>query len=82
VQKFRLATAYEQAGLPIGEIASAIRDCRLSFAFLEGAPWRGGPAAGKSGGVALQEADLRGATLQRANLEGQVWRGRRCKGST
>jgi adenylate cyclase len=40
VQKVRLATACEQAGLPMDGIASAIRDGRLSFAFLEAAPFR------------------------------------------
>jgi hypothetical protein len=35
VQKVRLATACEQAGLPMDGIASAIRAGRLSFAFLE-----------------------------------------------
>src|SRR5919198_4154384 len=39
-QKVRLATACEQAGLPIDGIASAIRAGRLSFAFLEAAPFR------------------------------------------
>jgi adenylate cyclase len=40
VQKVRLATACEQAGLPMAGIAAAIRDGRLSFAFLEAAPYR------------------------------------------
>ena len=40
VQKVRLATACEQAGLPMEEIAAAIRAGRLSFAFLEAAPYR------------------------------------------
>jgi adenylate cyclase len=40
VQKVRLAAACEQAGLPMAAIASAIRDGRLSFAFLEAAPYR------------------------------------------
>jgi adenylate cyclase len=40
VQKVRLAAACEQAGLPMGEIASAVRAGRLSFAFLEGSPYR------------------------------------------
>jgi adenylate cyclase len=40
VQKIRLATACEQAGLPMDGIAAAIRAGRLSFAFLEGAPFR------------------------------------------
>jgi hypothetical protein len=39
-QKVRLATACEQAGLPMAGIASAIRAGRLSFAFLEAAPFR------------------------------------------
>jgi adenylate cyclase len=40
VQKIRLATACEQAGLPMDGIAAAIRAGRLSFAFLEAAPYR------------------------------------------
>ena len=40
VQKVRLAVACEQAGLPMAGIASAIREGRLSFAFLEAAPFR------------------------------------------
>jgi adenylate cyclase len=40
VQKVRLAAACEQAGLPMAGIASAIRAGRLSFAFLEAAPFR------------------------------------------
>src|ERR671931_1270222 len=40
VQKVRLATACEQAGLPMDGIAAAIRSGRLSFAFLEAAPFR------------------------------------------
>jgi len=39
-QKVRLATACEQAGLPMEGIAAAIRAGRLSFAFLEAAPYR------------------------------------------
>jgi adenylate cyclase len=39
-QKVRLATACEQAGLPMDGIASAIRAGRLSFSFLEAAPYR------------------------------------------
>jgi adenylate cyclase len=39
-QKVRLATACEQAGLPMEAIASAIQQGRLSFAFLEAAPYR------------------------------------------
>jgi adenylate cyclase len=38
--KVRLATACERAGLPMAGIAAAIRDGRLSFAFLEAAPYR------------------------------------------
>jgi hypothetical protein len=40
VQKVRLAVACEQAGLPMDAIAAAIRAGRLSFAFLEAAPYR------------------------------------------
>jgi adenylate cyclase len=40
VQKVRLAVACERAGLPMEGIASAIRAGRLSFAFLEAAPYR------------------------------------------
>jgi adenylate cyclase len=40
VQKVRLAAACEQAGLPLAGIAAAIRAGRLSFAFLEAAPYR------------------------------------------
>jgi adenylate cyclase len=40
VPKVRLATACEQAGLPMAGIAAAIRAGRLSFAFLEAAPYR------------------------------------------
>src|SRR6266542_1915862 len=39
-QKVRLATACERAGLPMEGIASAIRAGRLSFPFLEAAPYR------------------------------------------
>ena len=40
VQKVRLAAACEQAGLPMEEIAVAVRAGRLSFAFLEGTAYR------------------------------------------
>jgi adenylate cyclase len=40
VQKVRLAAACERAGLPMDGIAAAIRAGRLSFAFLEAAPYR------------------------------------------
>jgi adenylate cyclase len=40
VPKVRLATACERAGLPMEAIAAAIRAGRLSFAFLEAAPFR------------------------------------------
>ena len=39
-KKVRLATACEQAGLPVAGIAAAIRSGRLSFAFLEASPYR------------------------------------------
>ena len=40
VRRVRLATACQQAGLPMEGIAAAIRAGRLSFAFLEAAPYR------------------------------------------
>jgi hypothetical protein len=40
VQKVRLAVACEQAGLPMAGIAAAVQQGRLSFAFLEAAPFR------------------------------------------
>jgi adenylate cyclase len=40
VQKVRLAVACEQAGLPMAGIGAAIGAGRLSFAFLEAAPFR------------------------------------------
>ena len=40
VPKVRLAVACERAGLPMAGIAAAIREGRLSFAFLELAPFR------------------------------------------
>ena len=40
VPKVRLAAACERAGLPMAGIASAIRAGRLSFTFLEAAPFR------------------------------------------
>src|SRR4029453_2943773 len=40
VQKVRLAAGCEQAGLPMEAIAAAPRAGRLSFAFLEAAPFR------------------------------------------
>jgi len=39
LHKLRLATACERAGLPMDGIAAAIRAGRLSFAFLEAAPY-------------------------------------------
>jgi len=42
VQKVCLATACEWTGLPTAGIAAAIRAGRLSFAFLEASPVRGG----------------------------------------
>jgi adenylate cyclase len=40
VRKVRLAVACERAGLPMDAIASAVREGRLSFAFLEGTAYR------------------------------------------
>jgi adenylate cyclase len=39
-QKVRLATACQQAGLPMAGIAAAVQQGRLSFTFLEAAPYR------------------------------------------
>ena len=39
-QKVRLATACQQAGLPMEGIAASVQQGRLSFAFLEAAPYR------------------------------------------
>ncbi|HZA84918.1 MAG TPA: adenylate/guanylate cyclase domain-containing protein [Actinomycetes bacterium] len=39
-QKVRLATACERAGLPMAGIAAAVQQGRLSFGFLEAAPYR------------------------------------------
>src|SRR5918994_387044 len=39
-QKVRLATACQEAGLPMDGIAAAVQQGRLSFAFLEAAPYR------------------------------------------
>ena len=39
MQKVRLATACERAGLPMDAIAEVIRAGRLSFAFMEAAPY-------------------------------------------
>jgi adenylate cyclase len=40
VQKVRLATACKRAGLPMALIAAAVQQGRLSFGFLEAAPYR------------------------------------------
>jgi adenylate cyclase len=40
VRKVRLAVACERAGLPMDAIATAVREGRLSFAFLEGTAYR------------------------------------------
>jgi adenylate cyclase len=40
VRKVRLAVACERAGLPMDAIAAAVREGRLSFAFLEGTAYR------------------------------------------
>src|SRR5918994_935614 len=62
VQKVRLAAACEQAGLPMAGIASAIRDGRLSFAFLETAPFR--RWAGRSGRTYRQVSQDTGISLE------------------
>src|SRR5262245_8495904 len=40
VPKVRVATACEQAGLPMAGIAAAIQQGRVSFSFLEASPYR------------------------------------------
>jgi adenylate cyclase len=62
VPKVRLATACEQAGLPLDEIAAAIRAGRLSFAFLEGAPYRQWPV--RSGRTYRQVSQQTGVPLE------------------
>jgi adenylate cyclase len=62
VQKVRLATACEQAGLPMKGIAAAIRAGRLSFAFLEAPPFR--RWAVRSGRTYRQVSQQTGVPLQ------------------
>jgi len=69
VPKVRLAVACERAGLPMAGIAAAVRAGRLSFGFLEAAPFRrwavrSGPTYRKVGqdtGIPLEEL---GAVLE------------------
>jgi hypothetical protein len=63
VQRVRLATACEQAGLPMAGIAAAIRDGRLSLAFLEAAPTeRWAVRSARTYRQVSQEAGLRAST--------------------
>src|SRR5262245_40237886 len=62
VQKVRLAVACERAGLPMEGIASAIRAGRLSFGFLEAAPFR--RWAVRSGPTYRQVRQERGRRLE------------------
>ena len=62
VPKVRLATACERAGLPMEGIASAVRAGRLSFAFLEGTPFR--RWAVRSGRTYRQVSDDTGVPLE------------------
>ena len=61
-QKVRLATACERAGLPMAGIAAAIRGGRLSFGFLEAAPYR--RWAARSGRTYRQVSQEAGVPLE------------------
>jgi adenylate cyclase len=75
MQKVRLATACERAGLPMDAIADAIRAGRLSFAFLENAPYH--RWAAPSDRTYRQVSEETGVALEtlRASLEaaGFAW---------
>src|SRR5215211_2530722 len=74
-QKVRLATACERAGLPMDGIAAAIRAGRLSFAFLEAAPYqRWAVPSDRTFRQAAEEADIP-LDLVRQSLEamGFAW---------
>jgi adenylate cyclase len=62
VQKVRLATACERAGLPMAGIAAAVQQGRLSFAFLEAAPYR--RWAVRSGRTYRQVSEATGVPLE------------------
>jgi adenylate cyclase len=62
VQKVRLATACERAGLPMAGIAAAVKQGRLSFAFLEAAPYR--RWAVRSGRTYRQVSEATGVPLE------------------
>ena len=68
-QRIRLVTACEQAGLPTAGIAAAIRDGRLSFGFLEAAPYR--RWAVRSGRTYRQVSQEAGVPVE---LLGSSWR--------
>jgi class 3 adenylate cyclase len=75
MRKVRLAMACERAGLPMDGIADAIRTGRLSFAFLEAAPYH--RWAAPSGRTYRQVSEETGVTLEvlRESLEamGFAW---------
>ena len=62
MQKVRLATACERAGLPMDAIAAAIRSGRLSFAFLGSAPYH--RFAAPSGRTYRQVSEETGLSLE------------------
>jgi class 3 adenylate cyclase len=62
VQKVRLATACERAGLPMAGIAAAVQQGRMSFAFLEAAPYR--RWAVRSGRTYRQVSEATGVPLE------------------
>ena len=75
LHKLRLATACERAGLPMDGIAAAIRAGRLSFAFLEAAPYqRWAVPSDRTFRQAAEEADIP-LDLVRQSLEamGFAW---------
>jgi hypothetical protein len=82
VQKVRLATACEQAGLPMAGIVAAIRAGRLSFAFLEAPPYR--RWAVRSARTYRQVSQETGVPLLRLGLStgflDQVWSSRLGRG--
>ena len=91
VPKVRLAVACERAGLPMEGISSAVRAGRLSFAFLEGTPFRrwafrsganGPPVAGRLPGWSEVAARHRGSSQRRLptardlTRRRELWQGR------
>src|SRR6266487_2241320 len=73
-QKVRLATACEQAGLPMDGIASAIRAGRLSFTFLEAAPFRRWAVRSARPGPTSTTRGSRGRCGRPVPTSGPPWR--------